>query len=274
MYKKLRYWKLFNMQKIYNIFYYILIFCTTQILSNIWLSYFIKNNILLKTISVILSFVTIFSIFKKNSKLKKLNNETDFKNKKLNYFKNFIMTTNKKESINLIKNLINPNLQKFKNSYLIDKKLNNMYIFNFHKETLMLEDYFDILQTHKGNYSKIYVCCIAISQDISNANTNNEIEFLTIDKLFEYLPEDFFDTIHLNLNIKKQKNFSLKKLLNISTQPHKWKSYFFYGLMLLILNRFNKSKIYFSIFATIFFTLCIICLFKKIINYAPNNDNL
>ena len=260
------------MRKIYNIIHYILIVILTQIISIIWLSYFIKQSNTLLILSLIISCITIIIIYKSNIKkqaVKYLNNQNNIAYEK---FKHKLLYSNIEESLNILSDIIelkNTKINKTKKC-IISIADKTIYIPYLSDETLTKKDFFEIIQTHINKYSKIIIYCFDYSENIKELfNVDflaNNIHVVTLKNLF-LLNSDKINQITDNYIINN--TYTKKQIYNkIKTnlfQTNKWKTYLFYGITLFILNRFNSNKIYLSIFTTLFLILAIICLIKKLL---------
>ena len=258
------------MRKIYNIIYYILIFVLILIITNIWLSYFVKNKIILQLISITLSSITIVYIYKKN--IKKHLNENITKQDKLLYeqFKNFLQYSNIENSLKLFIDILdNKNLKINKNhNSLISTQDNSIYILFLKDDILNKKDYLEIIQKYINKYSNIIIYCFEVCDfDKSDYFVTKNITVLPIYEIFLINKAKIQSLLNFKiLTQNPKKSLNIQKVINNITTTSKWKTYLFYGFTILILNRFTSNKLYLSIFATIFLILSIICILKKLLS--------
>lgn len=267
------------MSYIYTFFYHCLIFILTTIANIIWLSYFIKNFWLMVSISLILAIIT--TIFLSNKyKQKKIKDEVSKKDKEqIENIKHYLMFSNKKEVSSFLKKAINTNLYQSKTyDYLIDKKENIIYVPMHHKEQINIDDIAQICHVYKDKYIKIIICCNNYCDNIhtilNKHNLTNCISVLTIDNMYLSFIKGNTYLIPNTYNFTKSKEkHTFKEFCKIITSQNLWKRYIFYAFLMLSFNILNKEKIYFNIFACVFFIMAIACLCKKLFTH-PNRDNL
>ncbi len=265
------------MKYLYNTIYYILIFILSMLVNLVWLSYFLKNLWLIISISAIITILVILIITKKNHK-KNLKDECSKKDKEeIEKLKYYLMFSNKKNSTNLLKAVLKNNLETNRsNTILIDKNSASVHIPMFYKSEITTDDISSICHEYRDKYSKIYIYCIDKNIDVEKVLDvyllSEYIEVVTVNALYmSYIKQNIDIMQSINIPSKQKKNYHIREVLHQITSPNNWNKYAIYGIIMLTFNMFNKSKIYFSIFATAFLILSIICIYKKLFYHPKDN---
>jgi len=256
------------MQIIYNILYYILIFILAFIISLILIPYFSKQTSLSIILSIIVAITTDIIIYFVNKYKKQKNLITKSQQENKNKLLNHLLYSSKLENLKFLK-LIKPNCYiDYKNKILKEKNNSNIYIPYYNKNTISNDDIIKIIKDY-SNKNILNICCIESTiENLDIYLDNNCINIITLDDIIKKQNNEIKEYILKIKDINKNKKASKLTLAQIKSNildSSKWKQYFLYGLTLIYFSLFNKQKIYFRIFACIFFVLSILCLCKKLI---------
>ena len=264
------------MTKIHNLLYYFFIVIISQIISNIWLSFFLDNSIAIQLISILITIILILCIIKQNKKkkIKTIHNKQE--KELLEKLKFNLIYCNKKHSLTFLRSVIDNSLSiNFRNCTLVDNEDKILHIALFNKEIIDNDDLLQIIQNYNKEYNQIYIYCNKTHTTLLTPITellSTSYAILTIeDILVKY--KDTLNTQLLNFRTpsKPKQKLSLIGLYLRIINPTKWKNYLVWGILLLALSKFNHFKIYYLIFSSLFLILSLVCLNKKL--FQPHTSD-
>lgn len=251
--------------KFINLIDTIFISITVLLIFFAWIQFFIKNIILSLIIGSLLAITTILCVKTlKNKKLSKLEINSN-NNTNLAKFKIAIQSLPSIKISNILKKLIPTSLTAtIKKGDIIFTKNNEINIYTFYfSEQLSENKLLEIIKSKKANCITIFCISYTESADIiSKAFTNLKIKLITLDQLYKICEANNIsvNTEHIDLTSHK---IHLKDILKGFISPNKSKGYFISGLITLLTSLIIPYRIYYVIFSSILFILCLICKFNR-----------
>lgn len=240
------------------IFLTLAIFILTFIWINFYYRSFRKSLVIALFLSIIFFIFYLIFTLKQSKKNKYINTS----NNQLLDLKTQILYGNNKSTIKCLKNAFNlKSLELYKENKYIDKENKCDIVFIFDKENLIETDFIDIYKDKHYNHIKIF--CINTETKIILNNCN--IEIINIEQINQQLNKC---KINLNNDIKlkvdNKPNF--KEVLRTVFNKNKSKSYFWFGLLLMISSLFTIFSIYYITIGSILLLLSIYSRFNKKFN--------
>lgn len=238
---------------------YCLLLIVITILSFIWINYYVRNLkiSLVSSIIILITFCIIYfptiSIFNsKNFKKKE-------RLKKITQLKNELIFGSALDNAKIISKYLNIELIPTKNPN--HYKHNNQDVFiAFEKNIITEEDIIKILKSRTSNNITIY--CIEKDYNINIESIN--LNIITIDKIQSFIIKDNkFTSMY---QPKKSAKFTAKDYICIILNKNRSKSYFGFGLLLIISSLFTIYHIYYIIMGTILLILSIFSRFNIFFN--------
>lgn len=233
------------------------------ILFVLFFSYYIKNQALYFVLSFVCTFV-LSSLFHKIS-LKK-ENKIRIKNidkKQQSVFISQLESLTPSEQNNLIIFALKNQIDKEKNSIVFKKEI---YVENFLSQNLTKEKIIaSCKKAKKLNKTKVLIFCKTAKNNetiFANSITNFKVEICDGIGLFKLLKNNnyaFEEEIVSNKNIK----FTLNKFKEALLRKKNAKTYLGFGFLMLFFSLFTFLKLYYYVFSAIFFSLFMLCIFKK-----------
>lgn len=247
------------------------LFITTAIFLFIfaWINFYTRNLWLTFVLSLIFSFACVFLLFyfinKKQVKTNKSKSEIENINK---FFLGFrLMTTTEQQ--NLFLNILKDKNIKLENNFLIynenNKKIAIFFATEF--ETITENIFFNIVSKFRNvNIDEIKIVCLSFQPINTNILKGKTFTFVNKENLFKNYFESYnnFPNIE-DINSSKLK-FNFIDILNNFFTPHKAKSYFVCGLILIFSSIILPYHFYYIIFGSMFLLFAIICKIKKIVS--------
>lgn len=229
-----------------------------------WVQFFVKQIFLSFFISIILALSAIFILRWLN--LKKTNRLNSWKENQANLtkFKLAIQTFSSAKLSTLIKRLI-PSKYETKTTkgdvVFIKNDLKHTFTSYYSGELTELK-LLKLIKTK--NTDVLIILCSSFSKDaklICTAFTGKQIELITLEQLYELFDKNniWIDTSHIVLSPAKN---TLKQILKNTLSRDKSKKYFITGLILLFTSLIVPFKIYYVVFSSVLFVLCLVCRFK------------
>ena len=252
------------------------------LISFVWIKYF-SNNMFFATL---LSFfiIAIFNVLKyffnskkniKNKLNKKLMNDIDL------YTLTFLSNT-KKENLDFFEKV----LKKDGSKLIYSKNLITYKILNktealcpiFDSNELQFEEVLKFLSFAKNlSVEKIFILCNQCTQKTKNFLENFkdfDVKILTkVDIFFNLLkPANIYPNI--KFEIKENKKYKFKELINLSFDKSKTKKYFLTGMLIFFCSFIVKYNFYYVFMSSLLFLFSLICFIKSKNNFDNNLFNI
>jgi len=235
-----------------------------------WINFYTRNLWLTFILSLVFTFACLFLLFYFVNKKTKKN--TAHKNELLEidkcYFGFRLMSLN--NQLHLLSTALKNQNTKIENEMLTytenNKKIGIYIATEF--ETITENIFFNIASKFRdSDIDEIQIICYSFASFNAMLFKNKTFVFIDKTKLYKslFLPNNvfpFFDDLN---TIKKQ--IKLIDVLSKFFVPHKAKSYFICGLILIFSSIILPYHFYYIIFGSMFLLFSIICKLKKIICY-------
>ena len=233
----------------------------------IWCRYIIKNLVLSFIISFLLSFLAVtLQNYLSNKKQKKLNIKKN-KNNHISDCANTLLFNSFEENYNFFQNMLSEKYKiEIKNNYLLlSKDDNNIALFLLYDTKKITQDHILLCLKSVKNLplTKIVILCNDYELNVSTIASNFKIKTLVLNSVQTYneilsVFNCFPETSSQN---KVDEKITFSFLLRNAINKRKAKTYFWGGLFLLLASLVIRYNIYYIIFATVMFGLCIVSLF-------------
>ena len=253
--------------KLFNIFDYIFVNIIIFLPLLMWFKYLTKNSLLSFFISFFL-LIPINLIYSYFSNKKQINNKISSKLKKdIDDYTLSLLSNSQKENLVFFSNI-------FKTQDLIITYKNNMFSYKeknkkilycplFEQENLTFEIAIkQIAIAKKLGANEIILLCINV-----DTKTKIKLESLIDVNLKIFNKYDIYQNIFkkyntypvINFSQKEKTKFNIKFLYQISFQKTNAKKYFLSGIFLFFCSFFIRNNIYYILFSSISFFLCLLC---------------
>ena len=257
--------------KIINLFDKLFISISIFLLLYAWINFFIRNLWTTFILSLIFTFAVTFILFYFINSF----NQKKTINKKylLDIEEKFLAFKLLREldKLNLIKSIIEKELEtkKIKNTicYLKDNKYYQIIIAT-DKENLTQFDIENLISHSQKNIDVLKIICCNFNTNINTKILKNlEIEIITKKKLYD----EFFLRFNVfpdcsNLNTKTERK-KFKEVVKNFFVPHKAKSYFFCGLILIFSSIILPYHYYYLIFVSTLMLFSILCKLQPLFKH-------
>lgn len=257
--------------KIINLFDKIFITISIFLVVYAWINFFIRDLWQTFFFSLIftsaLTFVLFYCLNKKS--VKKNLNKQHF----IEVEKNFLafQTMGNLERLKLIKNIIEKSCvcTKFKESLVYSKNdLSHQIMIEIDCEKLSQHNLQSLISKRKNGVKSLTIICSDFDQNLNTKILKNlEVKIVNKTALYDeyFFPNNIFPNCSdLETNIEKK---GLKQIIKNFIQPHKSKSYFFCGLILIFSSIILPFHTYYLIFGSVLIIVSIACKFQKIIHH-------
>jgi len=234
-------------------------FCILAI-SFIWINFYIRNftkSLIISGIVLVIFSLIFFPIkLKKDKKLK----STQLETKQREFFKLQLLYGKTEYTNVFILNLLNiNNYNKIDNYHYYDKDLKQDIFFIFNNTTFREEEIYN-----KSLSNNILIISLE-AYKVKTLLTNYIINYCDYEQIFSLCnSKNLFP--NTNLEIIKNKKYSLKEIFTIMLNSTVSKKYFIISLILIFYSVFSRFKIYYMVFATITIILSIYSRFNKRFN--------
>ncbi len=254
------------MKTIYSIVYYLLIGVLSWIIGVLLLSKFVCNGLalILGATAIAIAIILIaycINIKKEPKKEKTVKITTD-----LQKLRDYMLYSSLSEKMNYLKSILNESDYKksTNNKYLYYKKSIIYPIFN--KEQIDSGDIIETISNYSDKYSNITIICIDYDKNSIELSKKLEkpITLINIKELYLKYILDKISIPNPPINQTPKNNFNWSYIKQTMLNENNWKKYLGFGFCLLIFGIFNRQRIYFVVFASLFWTLSIISLSKKL----------
>lgn len=257
--------------KIINLFDKIFITTSVFLLVYAWINFFIRDLWVTFFLSLIFSSACVFILFyllNIRKEKKAINKEylNDIEEKFLAF-----QLLDKNEKLNLIKSTLKSSCkcEKIKDSLLCSEE-NQIYQIMIETDCEKLSQFHLIKLTSQRakNIERLVIICCGVEQNLNRKFLKN-LEIVLVDKkqLYDiyFLPNKLFpDTSNLNTKTDRKKITEIAKNFFV---PHKAKSYFLCGLILIFSSIILPFHFYYLIFGSTLLIFSIICRLQPCFNH-------
>lgn len=241
------------------------------LISFVWIKYFSNNSLFSTFLSVF--FIIIFNVlkyfFKKKKNIKNITNKKLLSDIEL-YSLTFLSNT-KKENLEFFEKVLKNNESKiiYNKNLILYKNIDKYEAICpvFSSNELQFEEVLKYLSFAKNlSTKKIFILCNQCSQKtklfLENFKDVNVKILTKTDVFFNLLkPANIYPNI--KFEIKENKKYKIKELINLSFNKSKTKKYFLTGIFIFFCSFIVKYNIYYVFMSSLLFLFSLICFLKK-----------
>ncbi|MBE5735309.1 MAG: hypothetical protein E7361_02560 [Clostridiales bacterium] len=196
--------------------------------------------------------------------------------KNIETLKNYLMFSNITDILKTFHKTLDIKLEIDYNSNLLKESDDVIHILLFDKMEININDIIEIYHKYSSIYKEINVYCFDYNTDIdlciNQYILSLTINIMTINDIYlTYFKDNNLLQINKLIPLKPKQKYSLLQIFEKILAPSNWRKYTLYGILILAMNTFNKDKLYYNIFASIFILLSIICIFRKLFCHAKDS---